>query len=52
VLLVLITEHMGEQLMYVLFWGSASAISLGSIYYYGDVFVNRPKLVPMKLESE
>jgi len=39
-------------MMYVLFWGSASAISLGSIYYYGDVFVNRPKLVPEKLKSE
>lgn len=45
-------EHLSEQLMYVLFWGSASAISLGSIYYYGDVFVNRPKLVPEKLKSE
>jgi len=46
------SEHLSEQLMYVLFWGSASAISLGYIYYYGDVFVNRPKLVPDKLKSE
>lgn len=45
-------EHLSEQLMYILFWGSASAISLGSIYYYGNVFVNRPKLVPDKLKTE
>jgi hypothetical protein len=45
-------EHLSEQLMYVMFWGSASAISLGSIYYYGKVFVNRPKLVPEKLKTE
>ena len=38
--------------MYVLFWGGASAISLGSIYYYGNAFVNRPKLVPEKLKTE
>jgi len=45
-------EHLSEQLMYILFWSSATAISLGSIYYYGEVFVNRPKLVPEKLKSE
>jgi len=45
-------EHLSEQLMYVLFWGSASAISVAFVYYYGDVFVNRPKLVPEKLKSE
>jgi len=46
------TEHLSEQIMYVLFWGSASIVSLGSIYYYGDVFVNKPKLVPEKLKNE
>jgi hypothetical protein len=45
-------EHLSEQVMYILFWGGASAISLGSIYYYGKVFVNRPKLVPEKLKTE
>jgi hypothetical protein len=45
-------EHLSEQLMYALFWGGASAITAGSIYYFGDVFVDRPKLVQAKLKSE
>jgi len=45
-------EHFSEQVMYVLFWGGASAITLGAIYYYGQEFVDRPKLVQAKLKSE
>jgi hypothetical protein len=45
-------EHLSEQVMYVLFWGGASAITLGAIYYYGQEFVDRPKLVQAKLKSE
>lgn len=45
-------ENLSEQLMYILFWGSASALSLSSIYYYGNVFVNRPKLIADKLKTE
>ena len=47
-----IVEHLSEQVMYILFWGSASAITLGSIYYFGREFVDRPKLVQAKLKTE
>jgi hypothetical protein len=45
-------EHISEQLMYVLFWGGASAVTLGAIYYFGQVFVDRPKLVQAKQKAE
>lgn len=45
-------EHPSEQAMYVLFWGGASVITLGCIYYYGQEFVDRPKLVQGKLKTE
>jgi len=45
-------EHLSEQIMYVLFWGGASAITLAAIYYFGNVFVDRPKLVQAKLKTE
>jgi len=45
-------EHPSEQAMYILFWGGASAITLGSIYYYGQEFVDRPKLAQGKLKTE
>lgn len=47
-----VAEHPSEQAMYILFWGGASAITLGSIYYYGQEFVDRPKLAQGKLKTE
>jgi len=37
-------EHPSEQIMYILFWGSASAASLSLIYLFGKDFVDKPKL--------
>jgi len=37
-------EHLSEQLFYILFWGGASALSLAAIYFYGNDFVNKPRL--------
>lgn len=31
--------------MYILFWGTASVVSLAVIYIYGSEFVDQPKLV-------
>ena len=31
-------------MMYVLFWGGASMATLGAIYYFGQEFVDKPKL--------
>lgn len=45
-------EHVSEQLMYVLFWGAASVISLGVMYMFGTEFVDRPRLVQTKLKTE
>lgn len=38
-------EDMTEQFVYVLFWGSASIISIATIYVYGAAFIDNPKLV-------
>ncbi|XP_056015741.1 phosphatidylinositol-3-phosphatase SAC1-like isoform X1 [Ostrea edulis] len=38
-------ESWSEQFMYILFWGTASIVSLGVIYIYGSEFVDQPKLV-------
>lgn len=40
-----ITENVTEQFMYVLFWGSASVVSMAMIYIFGVEFVDKPKLV-------
>jgi len=50
--LVLSSEHPGEQLAYVLFWGGSSALCLASIYHFGIEFVDRPKLVATKTKTE
>ncbi|XP_033754247.1 phosphatidylinositide phosphatase SAC1-like [Pecten maximus] len=38
-------EDMTEQFVYVLFWGSASIISMATMYIYGAAFIDNPKLV-------
>lgn len=38
-------ESWSEQFMYILFWGTASVVSLAVIYIYGSEFVDQPKLV-------
>ena len=45
-------ENPSEQFMYVLFWGGASAITLGIIYFFGVEFVDRPKLALAKVKLE
>ncbi|XP_013393866.1 phosphatidylinositide phosphatase SAC1-B-like [Lingula anatina] len=45
-------EHATETLMYIVFWGGASLVSLGLIYYYGDEFVDQPKLAQTKTKVE
>jgi len=52
VVFVYIPEHVSEQLMYIFFWGTASAISLAVMYKFGGEFVDRPKLVQTKLKAE
>lgn len=41
-------ENISTQLMYILFWGTASLLSLGTIYIFGYEFVDTPKLVHSK----
>ena len=47
-----LAEHPSEQFMYVLFWGGASIMSLAAIYFYGNDFVNKPKLAQAKFKTE
>ena len=39
-------------MMYVLFWGTASVISLGVMYMFGTEFVDQPRLVHTKLKMD
>ncbi len=48
----LISEHVSEQFMYILFWGGASVGCLLAIYMYGLDFVNKPKLAQSKAKME
>ncbi|GFO16307.1 phosphatidylinositide phosphatase sac1 [Plakobranchus ocellatus] len=45
-------EHLSEQMMYVLFWGMASLLSMGTIFMYGIVFVDQPRLAVAKFKME
>ncbi|KAK2166809.1 hypothetical protein LSH36_35g08022 [Paralvinella palmiformis] len=45
-------ENPSEQLMYVLFWGGASLITLGIIYFFGIEFVDKPRLALAKVKLE
>ncbi|RUS70045.1 hypothetical protein EGW08_022194 [Elysia chlorotica] len=45
-------EHLSEQMMYVLFWGMASAMSLATIFMYGTTFVDQPRLAMAKFKTE
>ncbi|XP_053401252.1 phosphatidylinositol-3-phosphatase SAC1-like [Mercenaria mercenaria] len=45
-------EHVSEQLLYVLFWGTASFVSLAVIYRYGSEFVDQPRLVHTKVKMD
>ncbi|OPL21342.1 hypothetical protein AM593_06810, partial [Mytilus galloprovincialis] len=40
-------ENISTQLMYILFWGTASFLSLAAIYIFGSEFVDTPKLFLM-----
>ncbi|WAR13607.1 SAC1-like protein [Mya arenaria] len=48
----LFLEHVSEQLMYILFWGGASLMSLAVIYRYGSEFVDQPRLVQTKVKTD
>ncbi|XP_063441081.1 phosphatidylinositol-3-phosphatase SAC1-like [Mytilus trossulus] len=41
-------ENISTQLMYILFWGTASFLSMAAIYIFGSEFVDTPKLVHSK----
>lgn len=47
-----VSEHFSEQVMYILFWGSASAVSFGVTYHFGEEFVDKPKLAWAKAKME
>jgi hypothetical protein len=47
-----VAENASEQLMYVLFWGSATAISLAVMMLYGTTFVDQPRLTSDKVKVE
>ena len=51
-LIYFVSEHVSEQMMYVLFWGTASVISLGVMYMFGTEFVDQPRLVHTKLKMD
>ncbi|XP_076448962.1 phosphatidylinositol-3-phosphatase SAC1-like [Babylonia areolata] len=50
--LLLPGENASEQLMYVLFWGSATAISLATMMLFGTTFVDQPRLAQDKVKME
>ena len=45
-------ENASEQLMYVLFWGSATAISMAIMMLFGTTFVDQPRLTQDKVKME
>ncbi|GFR66936.1 phosphatidylinositide phosphatase SAC1 [Elysia marginata] len=45
-------EHLSEQMMYVLFWGMASVMSMATIFMYGVAFVDQPRLATAKFKTE
>ncbi|XP_059158723.1 phosphatidylinositol-3-phosphatase SAC1-like isoform X1 [Physella acuta] len=45
-------EHVSEQMMYVLFWGVASILSMATIFVFGTIYVDQPRLAGTKLKSE
>ena len=45
-------ENPTEQFMYILFWGTASVLTLIFIYYYGREFVDNPKLALAKVRMD
>ncbi|KAK3785177.1 hypothetical protein RRG08_021975 [Elysia crispata] len=45
-------EHLSEQMMYVLFWGMASVMSMATIFMYGMAFVDQPRLAAAKFKAE
>ncbi|BFZ13223.1 hypothetical protein BsWGS_16262 [Bradybaena similaris] len=45
-------EHLSEQMMYVLFWGVATIMSLAAIFMYGNVYVDQPHLDANKIKTE
>ncbi|XP_041376038.1 phosphatidylinositol-3-phosphatase SAC1-like [Gigantopelta aegis] len=45
-------EHFTENLMYILFWGTASAITLAVIVTYGQEFVDQPRLAQAKVKMD
>ena len=49
---IAVSEHLGEQVMYVFFWGGASLLTLVVMYIYGGEFVDRPKLVGKTFKTE
>ncbi|KAH9509478.1 Phosphatidylinositide phosphatase SAC1 [Bulinus truncatus] len=44
-------EHLSEQMLYVLFWGVASFFSLATLFVFGTIFVDQPRLA-YKLKAE
>lgn len=42
----------GFQFLYVLFWGSAVVFTLSVVFYYGQEFVDEPKLVHKKIKDK
>ncbi|KAK7498060.1 hypothetical protein BaRGS_00010648 [Batillaria attramentaria] len=45
-------EDAREQLMYILFWGSATAISMATLMLFGTVFVDQPRLTQEKVKTD
>ncbi|XP_025115480.1 phosphatidylinositide phosphatase SAC1-like [Pomacea canaliculata] len=45
-------EQTSEQLMYIFFWGAAAIISLATLFWFGTVFVDQPRLLNDKIKIE
>ncbi|XP_014666143.1 PREDICTED: phosphatidylinositide phosphatase SAC1-like [Priapulus caudatus] len=50
--LLIPSDDLREQLIYILFWGAASVGTLFFILLYGVEFVDKPKLAQAKLKTE
>lgn len=38
--------------MYIFFWGAAAIISLATLFWFGTVFVDQPRLLNDKIKIE
>ena len=49
---VLSSEHLSEQVMFLMFWAAACVGCCIAIYHFGKDFVDKPRLIQSRLKYE